>query len=219
MVARWLRHRRRAIQTLSSLLQWLVVSSRPLRLGAATTMQPVGGSLAKVRLLALLDQMFCLAAFRPKIMLDLVRSLLCGYRLTPIYRGRTMRATAYSFLFVALLLSGCTNTPFHRNSGTYARTTSDELYVTPASEFVRAGAENYETEPLHSVPSEPSKNIADAQSVNYYPTDEPRQRSSLIPTRWDANVMKLIPTRWDAGVVFADLRQHSLPEPPTPHAR
>jgi hypothetical protein len=157
-----------------------------------------------------------------------------------------MRATSYSFLFVALLLSGCTNTAFHRRSGTYAGTKSDELSVTPASEFVRAGAENCATKTTPSVPSGPSPIIADAQAVNYYSRsdlrrvppvessdtmvvhgssesrahrDEPKQRSSLIPTQWDENVMTLIPTRWDATVVFADRRQPPLPGPPTSHAR
>jgi len=143
--------------------------------------------------------------------------------------GRSMRAT---MLFVALILSGCTNAPFQSRVDTYAETASDELRLSASSEFVRAKAENYNTKITSFVSVEPSQTVADERSVNYPmsgsdlrrlpPVEssdamlvdgqsewsrayggEQRPRSMLIPTQWDENPMRLIPTRWDARVVFA----------------
>jgi len=143
--------------------------------------------------------------------------------------GRNMRA---AIVFVALILSGCTNSPFQSRFGTYAGATSDELRLTPSSRFVRTNADNHSTEITPFVSSEPSQTVAEEQSGNYpmwrsdlrrlppvKPSDamlvdggaewsrayrdEQRPRSMLIPTRWDENPMRLIPTRWDGRVVFA----------------
>jgi len=139
--------------------------------------------------------------------------------------GRNMVARVYSILFVALLLSGCTNIPFHSGAGTCAAPTADNVRV-PTTEFVRANDENDDTQISSFLSWGPSPVVTDEHFVSYCPiwsddlrrlppvkcpdalladeaSGERRAQSLLKRSRrgTDIRCNGLIPTQWDDDVI------------------